>query len=165
MFAVVVFRLIAMEQFASLDWYFVKKNWQFATSGTGVCINFMIIMSLNVVGSRQTGRQQTRVICCIYTSMLNKSVVCSFVSGRTSRPCWFWGFGVFFCFLMLRDSSFVWLQCDSSPPPTFSVLMLMMLSTPQVYEKVAYLLTNLGEPLHSPLPAALTLGGASHRVG
>lgn len=39
-----------MEKFASLNWYFVKKNWQFATSGTGVCINFMIIMSLNVVG-------------------------------------------------------------------------------------------------------------------
>uniref|UniRef100_A0A8C9XZ78 Anoctamin n=1 Tax=Sander lucioperca TaxID=283035 RepID=A0A8C9XZ78_SANLU len=48
-FAVVVFRLIAMEKFASFRWYFVKKNWQFATSGTGVCINFMIIMSLNVV--------------------------------------------------------------------------------------------------------------------
>ncbi|XP_064846393.1 anoctamin-3-like [Oncorhynchus masou masou] len=48
-FAVVVFRLIAMEKFASFDWEFVKKNWQFATSGTGVCINFMIIMSLNVV--------------------------------------------------------------------------------------------------------------------
>ncbi|KAM7003001.1 anoctamin-3 isoform 2-T2 [Tautogolabrus adspersus] len=48
-FAVVVFRLIAMEKFASFGWYFVKKNWQFATSGTGVCINFMIIMSLNVV--------------------------------------------------------------------------------------------------------------------
>ncbi|XP_034540969.1 anoctamin-3 isoform X1 [Notolabrus celidotus] len=48
-FAVVVFRLIAMEKFASFNWYFVKKNWQFATSGTGVCINFMIIMSLNVV--------------------------------------------------------------------------------------------------------------------
>ncbi|XP_068578528.1 anoctamin-3 isoform X3 [Cebidichthys violaceus] len=48
-FAVVVFRLIAMEQFASVTWYFVKKNWQFATSLTGVCINFMIIMSLNVV--------------------------------------------------------------------------------------------------------------------
>ncbi|KAK6309381.1 hypothetical protein J4Q44_G00208440 [Coregonus suidteri] len=48
-FAVVVFRLIAMEKFASLGWEFVKKNWQFATSGTGVCINFMIIMSLNVV--------------------------------------------------------------------------------------------------------------------
>ncbi|XP_029613272.1 anoctamin-3 isoform X4 [Salmo trutta] len=48
-FAVVVFRLIAMEKFASIDWEFVKKNWQFATSGTGVCINFMIIMSLNVV--------------------------------------------------------------------------------------------------------------------
>uniref|UniRef100_A0A1A8RUI5 Anoctamin n=1 Tax=Nothobranchius rachovii TaxID=451742 RepID=A0A1A8RUI5_9TELE len=48
-FAVVVFRLIAMEKFASFNWNFVKKNWQFATSGTGVCINFMIIMSLNVV--------------------------------------------------------------------------------------------------------------------
>ncbi|XP_038562190.1 anoctamin-3 isoform X1 [Micropterus salmoides] len=48
-FAVVVFRLIAMEKFASFNWYFVKKNWQFATSGTGVCINFMIIMSLNLV--------------------------------------------------------------------------------------------------------------------
>ncbi|KAL0154497.1 hypothetical protein M9458_048760, partial [Cirrhinus mrigala] len=42
-FAVVVFRLIAMEKFASFQWEFVKKNWQFATSGTGVCINFMII--------------------------------------------------------------------------------------------------------------------------
>ncbi|KAJ1182000.1 hypothetical protein NDU88_007198 [Pleurodeles waltl] len=48
-FAVVVYRLVAMEQFASLHWYFIKKYWQFATSGTGVCINFMIIMSLNVV--------------------------------------------------------------------------------------------------------------------
>nr|XP_033784602.1 anoctamin-3 isoform X2 [Geotrypetes seraphini] len=48
-FAVVVYRLVAMEQFASFQWYFIKKYWQFATSGTGVCINFMIIMSLNVV--------------------------------------------------------------------------------------------------------------------
>ncbi|XP_036399069.1 anoctamin-3 [Megalops cyprinoides] len=48
-FAVVVFRLFAMEKFVSFKWEFVKKNWQFATSGTGVCINFVIIMSLNVV--------------------------------------------------------------------------------------------------------------------
>ncbi|KAM9570381.1 anoctamin-4-like isoform 3-T4 [Salvelinus alpinus] len=48
-FAVVVFRLIAMEKFASIDWEFVKKNWPFATSGAGVSVNFMIIMSLNVV--------------------------------------------------------------------------------------------------------------------
>ncbi|XP_075693112.1 anoctamin-3 isoform X1 [Rhinoderma darwinii] len=48
-FAVVVYRLVAMEQFASFNWDFIKKYWQFATSGTGVCINFMIIMSLNVV--------------------------------------------------------------------------------------------------------------------
>ncbi|XP_054900189.1 anoctamin-3 isoform X2 [Poeciliopsis prolifica] len=48
-FAVVVFRLIAMEKFASFNWDFVQKNWQFATSGTGVCVNFMMIMSLNLV--------------------------------------------------------------------------------------------------------------------
>ncbi|XP_040265315.1 anoctamin-3 isoform X2 [Bufo bufo] len=48
-FAVVVYRLVATEQFVSLDWKFIKKYWQFATSGTGVCINFMIIMSLNVI--------------------------------------------------------------------------------------------------------------------
>lgn len=69
MFAVVVFRLIAMEQFASLDWYFVKKNWQFATSGTGVCINFMIIMSLNVVGGRRADTSSSAVLTP------NKSVV------------------------------------------------------------------------------------------
>lgn len=65
-FAVVVFRLIAMEQFASLDWYFVKKNWQFATSGTGVCINFMIIMSLNVVGGRRAdAARQTNLLLAV----------------------------------------------------------------------------------------------------
>uniref|UniRef100_A0A674HXV4 Anoctamin n=1 Tax=Terrapene triunguis TaxID=2587831 RepID=A0A674HXV4_9SAUR len=53
-FAVVVYRLVAMEQFASFQWYFIKKYWQFATSGTGVCINFMIIMSLNVVKHPRT---------------------------------------------------------------------------------------------------------------
>ncbi|XP_039198156.1 anoctamin-3 isoform X3 [Crotalus tigris] len=48
-FAVVVYRLVAMERFASFQWYVIKMYWQFATSGTGVCINFIIIMSLNVV--------------------------------------------------------------------------------------------------------------------
>ncbi|MEE6499042.1 hypothetical protein FKM82_003294 [Ascaphus truei] len=48
-FTVVVYRLVAMEQFASFKWHVIEKYWQFATSGTGVCINFMIIMSLNVV--------------------------------------------------------------------------------------------------------------------
>ncbi|XP_067850194.1 anoctamin-3 [Heptranchias perlo] len=48
-FGVVVYRLVTMEIFASFQWEFVKKNWQFATAGTGVCINFVIIMFLNVV--------------------------------------------------------------------------------------------------------------------
>ncbi|CAB1331840.1 unnamed protein product [Coregonus sp. 'balchen'] len=38
-----------MVSVSGIFFMFVKKNWQFATSGTGVCINFMIIMSLNVV--------------------------------------------------------------------------------------------------------------------
>nr|KAF6436852.1 anoctamin 3 [Molossus molossus] len=47
-FAVVVYRLVVMEQFASFKWHFVKQHWQFATSGAAVCINFVIIMALNV---------------------------------------------------------------------------------------------------------------------
>ena len=62
-FAVVVFRLIVMEKFASLNWIFVKKTWQFATSGTGVCINFMIIMSLNVVGVCTSVIQNIYIFC------------------------------------------------------------------------------------------------------
>lgn len=67
-FAVVVFRLIAMEKFASLDWPFVQKNWQFATSGTGVCINFMIIMSLNVVGVWTSLIWHVYIVCPINVS-------------------------------------------------------------------------------------------------
>uniref|UniRef100_G3U2S5 Anoctamin n=1 Tax=Loxodonta africana TaxID=9785 RepID=G3U2S5_LOXAF len=48
-FAVVVYRLVVMEQFASFKWSFIKQHWQFATSAAGVCINFVIIMMLNVV--------------------------------------------------------------------------------------------------------------------
>lgn len=48
-FAVVVYRLVVMEQFASFKWNFVKQHWQFATSGAAVCINFVIIMALNLV--------------------------------------------------------------------------------------------------------------------
>ncbi|XP_060694651.1 anoctamin-3 [Hemiscyllium ocellatum] len=48
-FGVVVYRLVTMEIFSTFQWDFVKKHWQFVTAGTGVCINFIIIMSLNVV--------------------------------------------------------------------------------------------------------------------
>ncbi|KAB0399937.1 hypothetical protein E2I00_014804 [Balaenoptera physalus] len=47
-FAVVVYRLIVMEQFASFKWNFIKQHWQFATSAAAVCINFVIIMALNL---------------------------------------------------------------------------------------------------------------------
>ncbi|CAH6788135.1 Ano3 [Phodopus roborovskii] len=45
-FAVVVYRLVVMEQFASFKWNFIKQHWQFATSAAAVCINFIIIMLL-----------------------------------------------------------------------------------------------------------------------
>jgi hypothetical protein len=48
-FAVVVYRLVVMEQFASFKWNFIKQHWQFATSAAAVCINFIIIMLLNLV--------------------------------------------------------------------------------------------------------------------
>lgn len=47
-FAVVVYRLVVMEQFASFKWNFIKQHWQFATSAAAVCINFVIIMLLNL---------------------------------------------------------------------------------------------------------------------
>ncbi|ELW48950.1 Anoctamin-3 [Tupaia chinensis] len=47
-FAVVVYRLVVMEQFASFKWNFIKQHWQFATSAAAVCINFIIIMLLNL---------------------------------------------------------------------------------------------------------------------
>uniref|UniRef100_A0A8C7BR20 Anoctamin n=1 Tax=Neovison vison TaxID=452646 RepID=A0A8C7BR20_NEOVI len=47
-FAVVVYRLVVMEQFASFKWNFIKQHWQFATSAAAVCINFVIIMALNL---------------------------------------------------------------------------------------------------------------------
>ncbi|XP_006109418.2 anoctamin-3-like, partial [Myotis lucifugus] len=47
-FAVVVYRLVVMEQFASFKWNFIKQHWQFATSAAAVCINFVIIMVLNL---------------------------------------------------------------------------------------------------------------------
>eukprot|EP00069_Balaena_mysticetus_P010339 bmy_06777T0 len=37
-----------MEQFASFKWNFIKQHWQFATSAAAVCINFVIIMALNL---------------------------------------------------------------------------------------------------------------------
>lgn len=120
-----------MEQFASLDWYFVKKNWQFATSGTGVCINFMIIMSLNVVGGRRAdAARPTSLLLAVWSREEPEGLV------------------LFFLFFF---------NCRKLTSP-FSVFMLMMLSFHQVYEKVAYLLTNLGEPrlslphFHSALP-------------
>ncbi|ELK37564.1 Anoctamin-3 [Myotis davidii] len=50
-FAVVVYRLVVMEQFASFKWNFIKQHWQFATSAAAVCINFVIIMVLNLSAS------------------------------------------------------------------------------------------------------------------
>uniref|UniRef100_G1S833 Anoctamin n=1 Tax=Nomascus leucogenys TaxID=61853 RepID=G1S833_NOMLE len=47
-FGVVVYRLVVMEQFASFKWNFIKQYWQFATSAAAVCINFIIIMLLNL---------------------------------------------------------------------------------------------------------------------
>uniref|UniRef100_A0A2K6ESW5 Anoctamin n=1 Tax=Propithecus coquereli TaxID=379532 RepID=A0A2K6ESW5_PROCO len=48
-FGVVVYRLVVMERFASFKWNFIKQHWQFATSAAAVCINFIIIMLLNLV--------------------------------------------------------------------------------------------------------------------
>lgn len=89
-----------MEKFASLNWYFVKKNWQFATSGTGVCINFMIIMSLNVVGVWTGSDLHVYTFCPINVSRNVYLELCS-------------------------RKRFLFISCDQDPRFTFSLLMLM----------------------------------------
>ncbi|CAO2579570.1 Ano3, partial [Lemmus lemmus] len=74
-FAVVVYRLVVMEQFASFKWNFIKQHWQFATSAAAVCINFIIIMLLNLhrkyqlEGTNCTSEQlwlPTQALCVIF---------------------------------------------------------------------------------------------------
>lgn len=56
-----------MEQFASFKWNFIKQHWQFATSAAAVCINFVIIMALNLVSvhnfSIGVKRMEKREVC------------------------------------------------------------------------------------------------------
>lgn len=103
-----------MEKFASFNWHFVKKNWQFATSGTGVCINFMIIMSLNVVGV------QTGASSAMFTYRRPVNVPWNVYSRK--------------CHIRGQKVSFLCVIADS-----------FLADVCQVYEKVAYLLTNLGK--------------------
>lgn len=102
-----------MEKFASLNWYFVKKNWQFATSGTGVCINFMIIMSLNVVGVWTSIIWHVYINCPTNVSSNVYLELCSRNYHAHSQK--------YFFFLLRLLFPFSW----SLPFSTFVLLMLM----------------------------------------
>ncbi|CAB1346058.1 unnamed protein product [Coregonus sp. 'balchen'] len=47
-FGIVIYRVITVSTFAAFGWALIRNNSQVATTGTAVCINFCIIMLLNV---------------------------------------------------------------------------------------------------------------------
>uniref|UniRef100_A0A8C5AEX3 Anoctamin n=1 Tax=Gadus morhua TaxID=8049 RepID=A0A8C5AEX3_GADMO len=48
-FGIVIYRVITISTFAAFGWALIRNNSQVATTGTAVCINFCMIMLLNVV--------------------------------------------------------------------------------------------------------------------
>ncbi|XP_036374283.1 anoctamin-4-like [Megalops cyprinoides] len=48
-FGIVIYRVVTVSTFAAFDWALIRNNSQVATTGTAVCINFCIIMLLNVL--------------------------------------------------------------------------------------------------------------------
>ncbi|MGH0116504.1 UNVERIFIED_CONTAM: hypothetical protein FKN15_009637 [Acipenser sinensis] len=48
-FGIVLYRVVTVSTFAAFEWALIRKNSQVATTGTAVCINFCIIMLLNVL--------------------------------------------------------------------------------------------------------------------
>lgn len=52
-FGIVIYRVVTVSTFAAFKWALIRNNSQVATTGTAVCINFCIIMLLNVVSELQ----------------------------------------------------------------------------------------------------------------
>lgn len=50
-FGIVIYRVVTVSTFAAFGWALIRNNSQVATTGTAVCINFCIIMLLNVVSA------------------------------------------------------------------------------------------------------------------
>ncbi|XP_028275099.1 anoctamin-4-like [Parambassis ranga] len=48
-FGIVIYRVITVSTFAAFGWALIRNNSQVATTGTAVCINFCVIMLLNVL--------------------------------------------------------------------------------------------------------------------
>ncbi|XP_070110116.1 anoctamin-4 isoform X9 [Equus caballus] len=48
-FGIVIYRVVTVSTFAAFKWALIRNNSQVATTGTAVCINFCIIMLLNVL--------------------------------------------------------------------------------------------------------------------
>ncbi|XP_014904621.1 anoctamin-4 isoform X1 [Poecilia latipinna] len=51
-FGIVIYRVITVSTFAAFGWALIRNNSQVATTGTAVCINFCVIMLLNVLYER-----------------------------------------------------------------------------------------------------------------
>lgn len=55
-FGIVIYRVVTVSTFAAFKWALIRNNSQVATTGTAVCINFCIIMLLNVVSKTNVSK-------------------------------------------------------------------------------------------------------------
>ncbi|KAG7232160.1 hypothetical protein INR49_009479 [Caranx melampygus] len=53
-FGIVIYRVITVSTFAAFGWALIRNNSQVATTGTAVCINFCMIMLLNVLYEKRS---------------------------------------------------------------------------------------------------------------
>ncbi|KAM7327608.1 hypothetical protein ACRRTK_013975 [Alexandromys fortis] len=103
-FAVVVYRLVVMEQFASFKWNFIKQHWQFATSAAAVCINFIIIMLLNLLYSHFKSRSPIHAKTAYSVNAVTDKSIHLNVSKSWVLSAFIFGFSNSFCGLIVEWS-------------------------------------------------------------
>ncbi|CAJ0931668.1 unnamed protein product [Ranitomeya imitator] len=116
-FGIVIYRVVTVSTFAAFKWALIRNNSQVATTGTAVCINFCIIMLLNVI--------------CVVIAAVFGIVIYRVVTVSTFAA---------FKWALIRNNSQV-ATTGTAVCINFCIIMLLNV----LYEKVALFLTNLGK--------------------
>lgn len=77
-FGIVIYRVITVSTFAAFGWALIRNNSQVATTGTAVCINFCVIMLLNVVSQSLTAnflQTRSKMFCLLDETLSAYSVL------------------------------------------------------------------------------------------
>uniref|UniRef100_A0A3B4UV20 Anoctamin n=1 Tax=Seriola dumerili TaxID=41447 RepID=A0A3B4UV20_SERDU len=91
-FGIVIYRVITVSTFAAFGWALIRNNSQVATTGTAVCINFCVIMLLNVVKQPRTESEwensfTLKMFLFQFVNLNSSTFYIAFFLGRfTGRP-------------------------------------------------------------------------------